>query len=151
VPLSGLGVIKYHIKIKTFDRSYIRLDILHVHHCNIVLYCTVFETLNLVLKNIVTLKFRLGVTKLANVMQNLYLLLKSTNTELSFLSLIALVYIHFYTAILRHHRARCNGERMVKILLYFYQSYRKNKSGVPLILDHPVHMLWPYYFRYQIE
>jgi len=102
VPLSGLGVIKYHIKMETFDRSYIRLDILHVHHCNIVLYCTVFETLNLVLKNIVTLKFRLGVTKLANVMQNLYLLLKSTDTELSFLSLIALVYIHFYTAILRH-------------------------------------------------
>ena len=22
--------------------------------------------------------------------------------------------------------------------VYFYQSYRKNKSGVPLILDHPV-------------
>ena len=25
--------------------------------------------------------------------------------------------------------------------VYFYQSYRKNKSGVPLILDHPVHDL----------
>ena len=24
-------------------------------------------------------------------------------------------------------------------LVYFYQSYRKNKSGVPLILDHPVY------------
>jgi len=24
-------------------------------------------------------------------------------------------------------------------LVYFYPSYRKNKSGVPLILDHPVY------------
>jgi len=24
-------------------------------------------------------------------------------------------------------------------LVYFYQSYRKNKSGVPLILDHSVY------------
>jgi len=35
-------------------------------------------------------------------------------------------------------------------LVYFYQSYRKNKSGVPLILDHPVHMSYFLAERYYV-